>query len=240
MEGMMRRLVILMTVGAVLATALILINPVSSGMLRLALVGAIGVVWLGVLILVWPSKGVRLGWAMLPGLVALPFLLPGRKMDEMELRQRYVEALTGFEGSPYHWGGEARRGIDCSGLPRRSLRQALIAYGTGHADGGALRMALEHWWYDASAKALSEGYRGYTVSLGRKGTVKEMDYTGLKPGDLAVTQGGAHVLVYVGGNRWIQADPGLEKVATLDGRRDENHWFGAKVTLHRWGVLADP
>lgn len=143
---MMRRLVALVTVGAVLATALILINPVSSGMLRLALVGAIAVVWLGVLILVWPSKGGRLAWAMLPFLGALPFLLPGRKVDQAELRRYYVEALSGFEGAPYHWGGEAHRGIDCSGLPRRSLRQGLIIYGMRHGDGGALRTALDHWW----------------------------------------------------------------------------------------------
>ena len=95
-----------------------------------------------------------------------------------------------------YWGGESSRGIDCSGLPRRALRDALLAYGIRNLNGRAFRGYVEQWWFDASARALGEGYRDYTSPLGATGTIQEMDYGGLVPGDLAVTTSGVHILAY--------------------------------------------
>ena len=64
-----------------------------------------------------------------------------------------------------------------------------------------------------------------------------MDYANLSPGDLAVTDNGVHVMVYLGDGKWIQADPGIGAVATLDGRTADNGWFHVPVTTHRWRVL---
>ncbi|QQL46237.1 NlpC/P60 family protein [Sulfuriroseicoccus oceanibius] len=175
---------------------------------------------------------------MLPLIFAVPFLLPGRPIDAEELRDDYVARMSGFEGTSYHWGGETERGIDCSGLPRRALRDALLVYGVRHANGRALRLWLEHWWFDASARALSEGYRDYTVPLGAGGKIRDMSYDGLLPGDLAVTTDGVHVLAYLGEERWIQADPGIGEVAVLHGRNDCNIWFSRPVTMHRWRLLS--
>ena len=99
-------------------------------------------------------------------------------------------------------------------------------------------MCVEQWWFDASAKALGQGHRDYTVPLGLQGTIEEMDYSELEPGDLAVTTNGVHVLAYAGDGKWVQADPGIGAVATLDGRSDENGWFESPVTIHRWAVLS--
>lgn len=154
------------------------------------------------------------------------------------MQQGYLDRLVNFESTDYYWGGENARGIDCSGLPRRSLRDALFRYGFSSLNSRALRQGVKQWWYDASAKALSEGYRDYTIPLGLRGKIREISYDQLLPGDLAVTADGVHVLVYLGGNQWIQADPGIGKVATLDGRVDENSWFGVPVTMHRWKVLS--
>jgi cell wall-associated NlpC family hydrolase len=142
-----------------------------------------------------------------------------------------------FEGTKYFWGGENARGIDCSGLPRRALRDALLSCGMRHANGRAFRAWLEQWWFDASAKALSEGYRGYASPLGVTGTIREMDYGLLKPGDLAITKNGVHVLAYAGDGKWIQADPGVGAVVTMDGRKGDNGWFDADFTTHRWTIL---
>jgi len=170
-------------------------------------------------------------------LAAVPFIIPAGAIDAEELRQEYVRRMVGFEGTKYHWGGESSRGIDCSGLPRRAFRDALLTYGVQHLNGLAFRSCAEQWWFDASARALGEGYRGYTKPTGVTGTIRDMDYDGLVPGDVAVTSGGGHILAYVGGGRWVQADPGIGAVVTLDGRTGDSVWFRTAVTIHRWKLL---
>lgn len=104
-------------------------------------------------------------------------------------------------------------------------------------NGHAIREALAQWWYDASAKALSEGYRDYTKPAGISGSVKQMEYSGLIPGDMAVTSNGVHVLVYLGEEQWIQAEPLIKKVITLNGWTDKNSWFAMDTNIHRWQIL---
>ncbi len=164
-------------------------------------------------------------------------MLPGGKIDGEELREDYVKRMSGFEGTEYFWGGESSRGIDCSGLPRRALRDALLSYGFRHANGAAFRLYFEQWWFDASAKALGEGYRDYTKPVGVSGDIEAMSYEGLLPGDFAVTDNGVHVIAYAGGDDWIQADPGAGAVVTLDGRKDENAWFATPVKVFRWSLF---
>jgi hypothetical protein len=48
------------------------------------------------------------------------------------------------------------------------------------------------------------------------------------------------ILAYVGNGLWIQADPGIGSVATLNGRTSNNRWFDTPVTTHRWQLLAQP
>lgn len=86
---------------------------------------------------------------------------------------------------------------------------------------------------------MSEGYRGFTRDLKLEDRVATVDSGKLEPGDLAVTLGGAHVMIFLGGEEWIQADPGEGKVITLNARRDHNSWFQHAVTMHRWTVFGD-
>lgn len=234
---MWRRLILICTLGAIAGIFMIPLNPVNSKILKLAFLGCVATAWTGFAILTWNRKFVKVLMLALPLLAVTPFMLPTGRIDEAELRQDYVRRMGGFEGTKYFWGGESPRGIDCSGLPRRALRDALLAYGVRHLNGRAFRACAEQWWFDASAKALGEGFRDYTIPIGTTGTIREMSYEKLLPGDMAVTIDGVHVLAYDGDGRWIQADPGIGAVATLNGRTDENGWFDVPATTHRWSVL---
>ncbi len=234
-----RNQILMGSLGALALVVVLQLHPVNSTSLKLINLGGILAIWVGLTIFFWSRKKLRIAFLMIPVLVAIPFVLPGRTIDQEKLRQDYLKRLSEFEGTKYIWGGENSLGIDCSGLPRRAYRDALLQYGFRSANGRAFRSWLEQWWYDASARALGEGYRDNTVSLEVTGTIREMDYEGLEPGDLAVTSGGAHILVYLGEGQWIQADPGLGKVATLDGRTAQNVWFGIPVTTHRWMVFSE-
>jgi len=237
-EAMWNRLILILTLGATAGIFVIPLNPVNSKILKLACLGCMIGTWIGLTILGWKRKPLRIAALILPFMGLIPFILPSGDIDPEELRQDYVRRMNEFEGTKYFWGGESSRGIDCSGLPRRAFRDALLAYGIKHFNGRAFRAYIEQWWFDASAKALGEGYRSYTSPIGTSGTIQKMDYTSLVPGDLAVTTSGVHILAYAGDGQWIQADPDIGAVATLDGRADDNGWFGTPVTTHRWQLLA--
>lgn len=236
---MSKRILTICTLGALAGIFVIPLNPVNSMVLKLSLLACLAGAWIGLTVLTWNRKRCRTFLLLMPWLAAIPFLMPGGRINLEELRGDYLHRMSAFEGTNYHWGGESTRGIDCSGLPRRALRDALLAYGMRNFNGRALRGALEQWWFDASAKALGNAYRGYTVPLGITGTIREIPYEGLLPGDLAVTTNGVHILAYAGKGRWIQADPGIGAVMTQDGRTASNTWFDTPVTTHRWKVL-DP
>ena len=212
--------------------------PVSSSFTKAWLLAALAALWMGLLGLGWARKGVRWIVLSLPVLILGGLMLPSEGINRDALRDAYVKRMRSFEGTRYYWGGEGRNGIDCSGLPRRAFRDALLAEGVKHPDGAALRSAVEQWWFDASARALSEGYRDYARPLGITGTVRSIDRTSLLPGDMAITTDGVHVVIYVGEGHWIQADPGTEKVLTLDPLVSDNGWFDKKVAMFRWAQLS--
>ena len=221
------------------ATGLFLfhLHPVASTLTRAAWLGGWAILWGGLVVMTWRRRWVRVGLLLLPGVLAAPFFLPVHPVDPHALRANMLARLQALEGVRYVWGGESARGIDCSGLPRKALRDALFSEGLRTGNGGALRQAASLWWRDTSAKALGEGHRGLTVPLNVGGKIESLDTSLLLPGDLAVTRSGAHVLVYFGEGWWIQADPGSDRVVLLHGTRDRNEWFGVEVELHRWAVL---
>lgn len=223
---------------AAIALGLALWNPVNDTFNRvLLLAGTLGL-WITTLERVWNRGFLRWLWLSLPLAVAICFLLPGQTATG-SLQQRYADQLRSFEKVPYRWGGESPRGIDCSGLPRRALRQAMRREGLSNGDGSLLRMAFQQWWQDASAENLSVGIRDLTRPLGVSGKIAALDTQSLRPGDLAITWGGVHLIVFLGDDLWIQADPGQGKVAIEHAQRDSNPWFVKEVTLHRWRCLQD-
>lgn len=237
---MARRLVLYCTVLALAASAVLPWMPAPMGLTKLAWMVATTAAWAGLLTLFWKRRWARAALLLMPLVAVMPFCLPGRAIDTATLRDDYVRRLVDLEGTAYVWGGESRRGIDCSGLPRRAYRDALLLYGLRHANGRAIRGWAEQWWFDASARALGEGYRNHTTAVNAAGPLSTMEYAALRPGDMAVTRNGVHVLVYLGDNQWINADPGAGAVVTFDGRTGTSGWRRSLVTAHRWRELQEP
>lgn len=213
------------------------VQPINSILTRLILVGSSLLFVAGILALVWKKR--TLLWVVL-GVIACSILLVSLPMftpNKASIRRHYIKALTNYNGTPYVWGGEGRGGIDCSGLPRKALQDALWREGVSTFNGGLIREAIRQWWHDASASALANGYRGYMHPVLLEGNLREMPFDGLRPGDVAITKSGIHCLVYLGDERWIQADPGDGAVAIYDARSSGNSWFDTPVAIYRWTVL---
>ncbi|MDB6076270.1 MAG: cell wall-associated hydrolase, invasion-associated protein [Akkermansiaceae bacterium] len=230
----MRRVVVTL---AVLCLLVLTVWPFHDRALKLGLPLSLYIVWAELLRRGWKRKGLRAVLLVLPFVAVAPFCLPGRSMDTAALRGRYLAAMKDLEGTRYVWGGECSQGIDCSGLPRRGLRVALLEEGWRHANGAAFREWMRQWWFDESAKAMSEGYRGFTRPTGVEGILRHLDLKDLQPGDLAVNSIGSHVMIYYGDGKWIQADPGPAKVFLADPKDFPDSWFDSKVTMHRWTLL---
>jgi len=213
-----------------------LVYPINLRLCRLFIVIAIPLLWLCAMLLFRKRKMVV--WHLLLfGIAFAVFLcLPGRRLDPDRLRSFYTSSLLGFEGTGYLWGGENAFGIDCSGLVRRGLINAHLALGLRTLNPQAVRTAFSLWWYDCTAKALRDEYRGMTRPLFRAANVNAVPLDHIKPGDIAVTVSGIHVLAYLGQGEWIEADPGLLKVVKLAVPAD-NPWFNEPVLVLRWASL---
>ncbi len=207
--------------------------PVHNRMLELGWFAGLILLWLATLASLSARKTLRIIVFFLPFSAAIPFVLPEKKIDPDVLCARYVERLQAYDGTRYVWGGESSLGIDCSGLPRKSLRDALLEQGWRNANGAAFRMWLSHWWHDTSAFAMSQGYRGFTRPLGIKGQLWNLADSPIRPGDLAVRGDGGHVVVYLGNREWIEADPNRGKVHRWISSPSDGGWY-ENMTVHRW------
>lgn len=214
----------------------VLLFPIRFGSLRLLLLVGWPLLWLGVMWLSWKRRPLRFAGIALAIVVACFILGPGRAMDRALLRDDYLSALRGYKDTPYLWGGECRRGIDCSGLVRRGMIDATLRQGLTKLNPAAVRAALELWFFDSSAQAMGNEYRGRTQFLFAASALNALDQTSLQPGDFAVTRSGVHTLAYLGNGEWIQADPGAGKVIT-NSTPSRNAWFGQPMKIMRWQLL---
>lgn len=223
----------LLVAGVLLA----LLFPVGIGVIRLFLVIAIPLSWLGALFILRRRRRL-LAVTTLIGMIIIALLtLPGRTIDRSQLRDLYVRHLSGYVGAFYLLGGENRLAVDCSGLVRRALADANLHLGITTLNPAAIRQALYLWLHDSSANALGAGYLNLTLPVMDAESISRLDHSGIFPGDLAVSQDGQHVLAYLGDNTWIQADPDAMRV-TKSLVAEHNRWFTVPVRVVRWSQLA--
>lgn len=213
---------------------ILLFYPISYGILRLATV--LLFLWLlfGGLWLFWQYKIIRFTYLLLTFIISLIMILPGNAADTNTLREYYVQEMQAFNGTKYVWGGENRVGIDCSGLVRQGLVNANLKYGFISLNPKLIREGFSLWWFDTSAQALAQGYRDKTKVFMSANSINELDHTKIQKGDIAVTQDGVHTLGYIGDNVWIEADPGVGKVITVQVPDQNNYWVKVPVYLVKW------
>jgi len=194
----------------------------------------------GLLVVVWSIKAAR--WPMLAFyLLAGIFLILPARLPQIRsgLRNGYVEALKAYSGTTYVWGGEGRFGIDCSGLVRKGLEDALASQSIYTLNPRLIRESNSLYWNDTTAKVIGEGYFGRTYEITICPSLNSLDYTQLLPGDLAVTTDGTHVMAYLGNKTWIAADPGEGKVVSFTIPEKNNAYFSRPMRIVRWKILAN-
>lgn len=211
--------------------------PVETMKLRAAVLALTVFVWFGFLFAVWRHRLIRGLMVLITAVVVAFLVLPGRESyDRAALTQAYLSALQRYEGAPYVWGGEKAWGIDCSGLMRRALGDALITQGVRTLNPTLIRKAAHLWWSDTTARNLGEG-RGGVRFLFETPSINQLDHTKIRPGDMAVTQSGVHILGYLGNNVWIEADPAAQRVLQATAPSEEMLWFKGPMKVVRWEML---
>lgn len=216
--GMRKRTVITVWLIVVIALIANFVFPIRTGLTRVSLLALAFFTIAGAIALTWRIRILRFLIVGICVALSVFLLWPSTSSpDPNELRDLYIQRLQKYNGARYVYGGENRLGVDCSGLVREGMIEALISYGIEHHNPVAVRAAFRLWWHDSNAIML-----GKMPEITRP--VKGEDYvplhntSGIEAGDLALTQSGSHVLAYLGNNRWIEADPGLGRthVFTLD------------------------
>lgn len=235
---MARRVLLYVWALAVVALAFAWNFPMSNRLSRLGTLALLGFVWAGGLALVWRYRIPR--WAAIGASVAtIAFLLrpSGSMVDSRILREAYVRHLPRYLGVRYIWGGESSNSIDCSGLVRRTMFDTLVGQGILHASPATVRAGLGIWWNDRTAAALAEASCPETKTLPDFAPIQARNAADLRPGDLAVTANGIHVLAHLGDGRWIDADPTAQEVRITSMAAADNPWFADPVRIVRWRWL---
>ena len=102
------------------------------------------------------------------------------------------------------------------------------------ANPGPLRIAIQTWLQDCSAKELGEGYRGRTRLIATTRSLNRADYTIFAPGDIAVSESGLHTLAYLGSQTWIEAEPNFNGVKVVHVPDPHDIWFATPMRVMRW------
>lgn len=164
---------------------------------------------------------------------AVAFWQANGRIPAEEEGRRAARAALNYEGVEYVRGGESSRGIDCSGLIRRAYIDATLATAWRDASPAHLRRAINWWWRDTTAREFENKPPVNGRRLAETAHLHGPLPASLRPGDVAIVAAGAHVLLYLGDNRWIQADPSEHRVVVNDAAKDDNIWLDGSAVLLR-------
>jgi cell wall-associated NlpC family hydrolase len=194
-----------------------MIIPYRTSLIRVGMLTLCCLAWAGLVALASRQRVLRIVLIAATALSALLLVINSSRIPDSDaLRRRFVERLEDYDGVRYVYGGENQRGVDCSGLVRAAMVRALVDRGLASLDSAMLRSAFTLWWRDTNAIQLGKGASGLTLPIRDGSPVTMRAAQDVRPGDLAVTASGSHVLAYLGNQRWIEADPDVARVQIVD------------------------
>lgn len=233
-----RRLLAILWIVLLGALVFLWFQPVVTFLSRCAMLAALFLFLINSFALVWRRRTFRWAlFALIAGVAGFLLLPLGPEKDRATLRELYGQALASYTGCPYVWGGEGRLGIDCSGLVRRGLEDALVYHGMRTLNPYWIRKGISIWWRDATAQALGDGMGGLTRKITECQSLNHLDPTRVRAGDLAVTPRGIHVMAYLGDGVWIGADPTEGRVTEFKIPEMKNGYFSMPMAIVRWSML---
>ena len=216
--------------------AAVFLYPTGNALIRATEAGLAGLLALGLLGLWWHHRLLRWTLLGLSAAAAVFLAFPGRSdYDRMALRREVAHALARHEGVRYWNGGENFLGMGPFGLARRGAIDALFVHGLRTGNPLLVRKAFAFWWSGGTETA------AVACGIARKVTgdkpLSALNPKNLHPGDVAVTADGLHVLVLLGEDAWLEADPAGRKVLRHDFRKPKSPWMQTPVTILRWRCL---
>lgn len=138
------------------------------------------------------------------------------KLDHhASLGSRAANQALSYRGVPYHFGGQSRKGIDCSAL---------------------IQTAYKQWGILLPRTSVEQYKKGVVVP---KAQMRPGDLVFFKN---TYKRGVSHVGIYLGDNQFVHASSGRKQVtvSSLNDAYYQNHWAGARrIALDKEPVYPD-